>query len=859
MAAEPINRREFLQDSAATAIGLVVAADLPRSSSGAEPTGTSGFASRWQATPDRVWPGPEYWTNPLQDWRVAGGRLECIKAAPDRNVHLLTRELGEGPGEFKMSVRVGRVGGGPLDRGSGSFGFRVGIRGPLPDFRNRLLFGTGLNAGLTSDGGLFLGELAAAEPGRVVLRGEAIELRLAAQPQDGGYRVILAAHEVESGKLLGEIQRDDLPADRFSGNLALVANFSPAGPRPRPAAGKAQAKAKAASPQVPAGAFWFADWRVEGTKVEAHDDHSFGPILFSQYTLSLGVLKITAQMPPLGREDSQTVRFQIRKDNAWATLAEAPIHPESRTATFRVPGWDHTREIPYRLAYEESEWTGTVRRDPTDAPVLTVADVSCNMHSAFPNADFVARMAALNPDVLAFTGDQFYEPSGGYGTQRAPIDAALLDMLRKWYLHGWTWRALMRDRPTISIPDDHDVYQGNLWGEAGAAEQGSQEAGGYEMPTPWINAVHRTQTSHHPDPFDPTPTGRGIGVYYGPMTYGRISFAVLADRQFKTGPEGMVPPTGSRGDHVIDPDFDPRTADLPGLELLGDRQIAFLRDWAADWRGADMKAVISQTVFTAMATTHGPRRDRLRADYDANGWPQSARNAALREIRKAFAFHIAGDQHLPAVVHYGIDAHRDAGLAFAGPAVNNLYPRWWEPGPANRPDPGRAGELLGDFRDSFGHPLTVRAVANPALEFRRGVLEAEQDKAAGLGIVRFDKRTRKIIIECWPFLADPAMPGGQFPGWPVTVSQLDNFGRAAVAHLPTLQIQGVPAPVIRVADESTGEVIYTLRAAEPRFRPFVFAPGQYRVTVSDLEAGRSKELRGLVAREDNVQILDVIF
>ena len=71
-----------------------------------------------------------------------------------------------------------------------------------------------------------------------------------------------------------------------------------------------------------------------------------------------------------------------------------------------------------------------------------------------------------------------------------------------------------------------------------------------------------------------------------------------------------------------------------------------------------------------MATTHGRERKRLRADYDSNGWPQTARDAALREIRKAFAFHIAGDQHLPAVVHYGIEAHGDAGLAFVSPAVN---------------------------------------------------------------------------------------------------------------------------------------------------------------------------------------------
>ena len=89
----------------------------------------NGFASRWQRAHDRVWLGPEYWANPLQDWRVAGGRIECVKAAPDRNVHLLTRQLGDRPGDLRMSVRVGRVGGGAL------------VRGPrlvrLPDRRQR--------------------------------------------------------------------------------------------------------------------------------------------------------------------------------------------------------------------------------------------------------------------------------------------------------------------------------------------------------------------------------------------------------------------------------------------------------------------------------------------------------------------------------------------------------------------------------------------------------------------------------------------------------------------------------------------------------------------------------------------------
>ena len=35
---------------------------------------------------------------------------------------------------------------------------------------------------------------------------------------------------------------------------------------------------------------------------------------------------------------------------------------------------------------------------------------------------------------------------------------------------------------------------------------------------------------------------------------------------------------------------------------------------------------------------------KLAADCDSNGWPQSGRNRALREMRKGFALHLAGDQ-----------------------------------------------------------------------------------------------------------------------------------------------------------------------------------------------------------------------
>jgi alkaline phosphatase D len=869
--AKNVSRRRFItRSTSATAAAALIAelAPLVKAQSEASP---GAFRSRWDQDLDRVWLGADFWANPMQDWRVAGGRIECVNAAADRNVHLLTRQLGPQQGDLTTNVRIGRVGGGSL-AGKGSFGFRLGILGTLKDYpslhdyRNNLwpAPGAGFNAGLTADGSLFIGE-PMADGVKVSLNCDSVELRLTVEPRGESYAVTLTVLDGESGVQLAQTARGEVAAGQLTGNLALVCNYAFGGVTVN-AKGKAKAKAKAAEgPNPGLGQFWFSDWRVSGSKLTGSDEQSFGPILWSQYTLSGGVLKLTAQMPPLGAKDNQTVRLQVRAGSAWKTIGEEAIHPQARTATFCVEKWDDAKDVSYRLAYalktvtgsEESYWTGTIRRDPVDQPVLTVADISCNIHSIFPNTLAVLNLARLNPDLLAFTGDQFYESTGGYGVQRAPLEPAVIDYLRKWYFHGWTWRKLMRDRPSVCIPDDHDVYQGNLWGEGGEGRKTTQEAGGYDLPAEWVNVVHRTQTSHHPDPYETQPGKRGTTHYYGPLTYGRVSFAILADRQYKSGPEGRIPPTGGRGDHITNLDYDIKRSDVPGAELLGSKQEQFLREWVRDWRGADMKAIISQTIFTAMATTHGNPDGVLRADHDTNAWPQAARNRALEIIRRAFAFHLAGDQHLPALVHYGIETHKDCGVAFAGPAVNVGYPRWWEPAKTRRNRKTGNANLLGDFEDHFDHPLTVLACKNMPNPLPRPILEQVNAKTSGLGLVRFNKDKRTITIECWPYLADVTKRGTQMEGWPVTVSQLDNYARKAVAHLPELRFSGVKNPVIEVINEATGELGYALRVAGQRFQPHVFAAGKYTVKVSDPDSGKARELKGLEAEAGNKSALEV--
>ena len=459
-----------------------------------------------------------------------------------------------------------------------------------------------------------------------------------------------------------------------------------------------------------------------------------------------------------------------------------------------------TQEVPYRVRHGEAAvYEGLIRRNPLDKPEIVVAAFTGNSiypgHGGdIPRTDIVDNLKRVQPDLLFFSGDQVYDHNRHYAY---------------WLKFGRDFGEVIRTTPTVTIPDDHDVGHPNLWGAGGKkSERATGDDGGYFKPVEYVQEVERAQTSHLPDPVDPTPIQRGIGVYYTALNWGGISFAILEDRKFKSGPLGLVPPMGPRPDHVADPNYDPKKLDVPGAELLGERQLKFLRTWAADWRNAEMKAVLSQTIFCGGAHLHGSYNNRILADLDSNGWPQTGRNQALAEMRKAFAVHIAGDQHLGTVMQHGIDDWDDAGYSFCVPSIANLYLRWWAPlTPGRNRQP--APEYTGRNVDGFGNKITVWAVANPSPEANHDKLTT---RAAGFGIVRFNKPQRTIRMECWPRNVDVTAPDAKpYAGWPVTIRQTDNDGRRAAAYLPTLNVTGLEDPVVQVVDESNGEIVYTLR------------------------------------------------
>ena len=494
-------------------------------------------------------------------------------------------------------------------------------------------------------------------------------------------------------------------------------------------------------------------WNRDAGKITDLKVERDSVIAFAAYTVANNTLKLTAQLYPLYPGEPTTVALETGENGEWRQIATAEVNPIGWHALFRVEGWDGATDVPYRLRHGPgAAYAGTVRKLPGPDEELTLAAMSCNSSKDTGDRDsYVRNIAALDPDLVFFAGDQSYfhkEHTAG------------------WLLFGKQFRETFRHRPMIAIPDDHDIGQGNLWGEGGKrAERVQGDDGGYYYDPDYVRMVERAQTSHLPDPYDATPVGQDIGVYYTRYALGGVDFAIVEDRKFKSGPLGKIPQQGPRPDHIRNPDYDPESVNVKGLKLLGDRQLAFLDDWATDPAPRTrLRAVLSQTGFCNGAHIHGQPDNRLHADMDSNGWPQDGRNEALRRIRKAGAVHIAGDQHLATVIHHGIDAYGDGPWAFVVPAVvNNYYSRWWWPADeraGNNPPANVQLPWLGDYRDGFNNRISVRAYANPD----------QQDEGAGFGFIRFQPATGKVTFECWPRYADvTAAAAKQFTGWPVTV------------------------------------------------------------------------------------------
>ena len=774
------SRRDALKLAAA---GLATSAIGCSSTTHSTPSQTSNTLAKpvsdtWANTHDRIWLGGEYWANPMEDWHIVDGGAECLSSGGNRSIHSLTHQL-TGHKTFNLTVRVKRITEGGNDGGAG---LRLGVNSDIKEYRSNCFVQQGFDAGIINNQ-LSLGDKRADLTQQVAE--QELELILVGEPQLGVFSLTLEARLVKSGELIGKLH-DLVAVSKVLGNVGVVSNF-------------------AISSETPADAsstlYRFSDWTMQGAAFNHMPEQKFGPILWAMYTLSDTlsaegfVMKLSALTGPMGEKDSHEVELQVQKPTGWTSIATAPLDPDAWVATFRVANWDEKEDTPYRVVYREKRrdgsvmadvFSGTIQANPIDRN-LRMAALTCQNDYAFPYAPVADNIVKLKPDLILFSGDQIYENHGGFGVIREPAERAILNYLRKFYQFGWAFKESMRNAPTICLPDDHDVLQGNLWGEAGATmseeatKLGRSDAwGGYLEPIRMVNAVHRTNTAYLPDPIDPTPSARGLNVYYTAMVYGDVGFAILADRQWKSGPDRLNIVVGKTGEGedpaYINPDFD-RT----DLQLLGLRQETFLAKWGNDWRGHSLKAVLSQTVFAGISTHQPLPEQYLKYDFDSSGWPATARNRAIDIMRQSKALHICGDTHLGSLSQYGVHQQRDSNWAFCTPAIAAGWPRWWRPDDMNLSHTNRPSHGLsqtGEYLDSFGNKIYVYAVGNPEVGKSDNRYIQAHEKGSGFGFVTFDCTAKTYTIQAYRFLVDVSQVNAnqQFPGWPVVIHQDENSG-----------------------------------------------------------------------------------
>jgi hypothetical protein len=822
------------------------------------------FSDNWNSTPNQPWAGPGYWANRLQDWQVSANRVQCVNGARERlTLHRPGTSIRGNGGDFSLSIRTG------LNTGSNNSGSRAGFLlggAPNVDWRGALLVHDGLGRdfglflGIAGDGKLHIEDYSTGAVTTLVSAttagfGQDTRLDLSAtyNSSPGTYTLTLTAFN-SSNTQIGTISTA-VPSDRVLGAFGLLSHFG-----------------------TGAATHWFDTFSGTGAALHPETDRHLA-ILGAMHTLSKGKLKLTAQLSPLDLTSNPTVALETWNGSSWVHRANAPIDNtdglSSYTATFAIPGWSDTVDTSYRLRIAiggtDFTWSGTIRRDPVDKEEIVVAMTTCqrindgNMQSnGFdwspamlwqPHVESYGHIAKHTPDVLLAHGDQIYE---GQPTSPDKTSATnrQLDYLYKWNLWVLQARDLTRNIPTVAIPDDHDVFQGNLWGEGGIGTT-VQETGGYTEPASWVRMVERTQTSNLPDPdpynpaqpAPPANTTTGIKVYFTGMTYGRLGFAILEDRKFKTGTNSPPP--------------------VDQQQLLGERQHEFLRQWNKDWAGQDVKLVVSQSPLANFRTHASTGYTFSLNDKDTHGWPIHRRNEAWRLLRVSHMFQLAGDQHLATLAHHGADAPRDAGISFTAPAMANFFPRSFDPVHNTSGTTPTVSPYKGDYyfngigtlpdgvtpnrSASDPHHFAVLGAANSLEYYEKtsGIHPANyHDRGAGYGITRVNRTTREITFECWPIHADPEFPqtGGQFADWPQTVRQTDNDGREPTGYLPLIDTHWRPNPVVRIFDEATGELVNSLRIRGTRYRPPVYDnAGTYRVEIAYDDAPLSETRTGQTA------------
>lgn len=828
---------------------------------------------------NRPWIGPDFYAHRLEDWRLSRGRIECLVGASNRYLYLLTGGVAGGSGDLEVTMIVSVPELPERPRARNYLGLRLGVKSKSGDFREAALSAQGLEAGLTSEGLLFIGELESVtsrEKQETIKRAlrKGLELKLALEASANRFNLEVTIRDTETGRVLDELKDFNLPAERVAGGLALVSSLPEVKPRPE------------------AEVSWFQDLWIEGSLYQSFEDRALGPVAFTLYTLSQKTLRLAAQLIPGCLVEKARAFLDIREDDYWYRVAEAEVDLNSWIACFEVPDWSYEEDLEFRVMVEGLEREtassripmGVIRKELLTGDRLRLAVLSGNQEAGYPHSGLVKAVKKLDPDLVFFGGNQVYGRPASFFRERFTLKEAKQEYLRQWLLFGWAFADLLKDRPAIIIPDARDFFQTKLWGENGRLIEeipdsdwiAAQDSGGFLMPEEFVQLVFKTQTCHLPPGPGSRSTEDKINSYFCEVRYAGLSLAIIDDRTFRSAPAPLLPEAQIRNGWALNPDFDlKKKTRVKEAWLHGQEQLDFLKEWVTDWSSdVWMKAVLSQSVWVSLLTLpegmrgeealwklasikkgEYPPDDRPAADFNSGGWPPSARDEALRIIRQGLAVQIAGSGGPTAALQYGLEKSAEASWAFVPPPIVSSLAVRWMPKPSGRLAAIKEPQATGSFEDAFGNRFSLQVVTNP--------VEGEQlsfDKGpAGFGLVTFDRTTRRITFESLKRPEDTEISELKlYPGWPVAFAQLENEGRKPVAYLPVLKIKGLENPVVQVVEERTGQIVYSLRISGTEFRPVVFRAGNYTVRCGEPGTEHWKEIKGIASLPGTVEKTRVI-
>jgi alkaline phosphatase D len=775
-----MKRRDFIKITTLTASSQLLPACSAYEAASRKQYAPVDQVSALPSDVSRTWIGPDYWANRLQDWRLKNGRIECLRDEAGfevRTVSLLTRQLNTSHKAGRIQARVGCIN----PEKPGFCGFLLGVGGGHLEYRGAALAqrfsgtGGGFMAVIDEKGNLSFRDFSSHDKPLAfeqLSRPASINLDSVANKEilldchidpvaDGKFDVRLIASDANSKEELGFAVRLGVAADELVGNISLLS--SP------------PAKSHGSR-------WWLSDVKTGGDKIAVNPNHALGPVMGCMHSLNKNVLKMSAQFMPISTEQQPEARLEYRVVGSGGWQNQTVEIGDGFVALFRIDTWDSSKDYEYRVVYpsqpEKALFSGKVVRDPGTSKDLNIALFSCQIPTSksldrgeygkfipaeeeygryepanivFPHQPMVDYCESLSPDLYLFCGDQYYET---FPTQDGGFSAdAKLDTLYRWYLWYWCYRDVLKNKPCIVVADDHDILQGNLWGNKGiSAASKKEEEGGYKRDKGLVRMIYRVQHGHNPDPYDPTPIAHDIPVTYGSFVYGGVSFAVVEDRKFKTPPKYDVDPTTVKGD------------------LLGARQEKFL----AEWKNMDPglpKICLTASMWGSPQTA---KNGKPLLDYDANGYPFDGRTRAVKLVSDAKAVVLTGDQHLGLAAVQGVNDYEDGALFFAGPAVCSFWERWFE-GMGKLENQRNNDPNTGHFIDTFGNKMRVLAVANPKLTFDEFAAQNEswgmfmsdrKLKSEGYGFVRVQHEKQQYVMECWSWDANPASEK-PFPGWPL--------------------------------------------------------------------------------------------